>query len=458
MKLQIVFGVVLAMSATYAFGNNTEGESMQGMRVAKKPPQGPGGFLLHGAVSDMDTGKPIDGAKIEDESYGDNESSITGSNGSYEYWTWAEEHFVKVSALGFEPKRILFKSSLMQHEMSGELNFELKRIQRLEYRLHPVKKEWQADENPAFVLDVINVSNLPGIVGQFNVPADSSRPISKSFGILRLLFGGNDKKSFNPNIRYCPVFTEPYDKPVEVEPEQKTNLEFEMTGIAQLHSPKLKEPLTPGRYLVGMGYLGSHQESVFKTNLAEVEILPAGVVDKKQFAEFLKPYDVNGTKIRAGFIPAATSVTLGDPVNISFVVDNLTDVPYMFAFGGDYRATGRHDRFKVMIYDEHGQLLEDPKADSPIGGGRGMDRTVHPHDMWTEVINAYDFRKIEKPGIYDVKCAFMLMPQHSHEESEQDILVESGFKIDIALRPGREREGGIENPTVQIEEEAGEML
>ena len=96
-----------------------------------------------------------------------------------------------------------------------------------------------------------------------------------------------------------------------------------------------------------------------------------------------------------------------------------------------------------MIYDENGQLLEDPKGDQygivsnpedPAywrGGGRGMDRTVHPHDMWTEIINAYDFRKIEKPGIYDVNCAFMLMPQGSFRSSEKGILVESNFKINI---------------------------
>ena len=322
-----------------------EGGSRPGMPAAKKPPHGKGGFLLHGAVSDAETGRSISGAKIEDDGYGDNESSIAGSNGSYQYWTWPEEHFVKASAPGYESKRVLFTSSLMQHEMTGVLNFKLKRIKRLEYSLRPAKKVWQAGENPKFILDVKNVSNLPGVVGQLNLNADGSRKISKSFGALHPYFSGNDKKTFNPNIRYCPVFTEPYDEPAEVAPGQKISLEFEMAEIAQLHSPKLKQLLTPGRYVVGMGYLDNHQKAVFKTNLVEVEVLPAGIVDKSQLAGFLKPYDVNDMDIRAGFIPAATSMKLGDPLNISFVVDNLSDVPYTFAFGGDYRATARHDRF-----------------------------------------------------------------------------------------------------------------
>lgn len=419
-----------------------EGASRLEMPAAKKPPQGLGGLLLHGSVSDADTGKPIGGAKIEDDGYGDNESAVAGSNGSYEYWTWHEEHFVKASAPGYESKRILLKTSFLQQKMSRILNFKLKRIKRLEYSLRPVKKVWQAGENPAFFLDVQNVSNLPGIVGQLNLPYSPHQP-NKSFGILRPLFVGNDKKSFNPNIRFCPVFTEPYDKPAEVAPGQKISLEFSITEMAELHSPKLKQPLTPGRYVVGMGYLDNHQKAVSETNLVEVEILPSGVDDKQQLTELLKPYDVNGTKIRAGFIPVTTSVKLGDPIDISFVVENLSEVPYRFAFGGDYRATARHDRFKIMIYDEHGQLLEDTKSDlygivhnpeDPAywqGGGISMDRTVHPRDMWTEVINACDFRKIEKPDIYDVKCAFMLMSQHSYGPSEKNILVESSFKINI---------------------------
>lgn len=243
----------------------------------------------------------------------------------------------------------------------GAPSVEDQDVQKLEYSLRTVKRVWRSDENPVFVLDVHNVGNLPVVVGELDLPPDSSRPTSKSFGILRLLFGGNDKKSTNPNIRYCPVFTEPYDEPVEVATGEKVSLEFEMTEMAELHSPKLKLPLTPGRYEVGMGYIDNHLKTILKTNIAVVEILPTGVANKNLLREFLKPYGAGSTKIQAGFIPAANCVKIGDPVNISFVVENLTEDPYTFAFGGDYRATARHDRFKVLIYDEHDQLLDDPR-------------------------------------------------------------------------------------------------
>ena len=137
-------------------------------KVRQRPPHGKGGFTLIGSVRDEATGRVIAGAKVEDDGYAGNETTVA-SNGSYEYRTWAKEHYIKASAKGYESKRILFKPSLMQHSMFGQLKFKLKRIKRLEYNLRPVKKVWQIDEYPAFILDVKNVSSFSETVGHFNL-------------------------------------------------------------------------------------------------------------------------------------------------------------------------------------------------------------------------------------------------------------------------------------------------
>lgn len=116
--------------------------------------------------------------------------------------------------------------------------------------------------------------------------------------------------------------------------------------------------------------------------------------------------------LRAGFVPYKTEIVQGEPLTATFLVKNVSDKPFAFEFGGDYRGTGRHDRFKVTVTDAGGRLLRDPKADAngnvPDMGGIQWNREVKPGDTATEEVNLTQFRAVEGPGEYSVTCRFDL--------------------------------------------------
>ncbi|MBW8017069.1 MAG: HEAT repeat domain-containing protein [Planctomycetes bacterium] len=296
---------------------------------------------------------------------------------------------------------------------------------------------------------------------------NTPRSIRKSFGSLRLLFAENDKKTYSKNISYCPVFTDPYDEATVLAPGKEISLGFEMVEMAEISSPKLTQPLTPGRYVVGMGYIDLRLKPVFMTNSVEVEILPIGVTDIDNFAKYLKPYKSDSMKIKAGFVPYKTEVVLGEPLLTSFTVKNLTEKPITFGFGGDYRGTGRHDRFGIKAFDSEGNLLADPKA-LPDGtvmrmGGLGMSRTSHPNNLWIEIINILDFRKIESPGVYTINCSFTLTTDvwgggFGTDKKDSDVTVETSYELTVLPRSDRNVQRVIDQLRQKAERSSHQLL
>jgi hypothetical protein len=57
---------------------------------------------------------------------------------------------------------------------------------------------------------------------------------------------------------------------------------------------------------------------------------------------FLQKYRVKDGEVEAGFMPYKTEVVLGEPIAVTFQVKNLSDRPFQYLFGGDYRGLGRH--------------------------------------------------------------------------------------------------------------------
>jgi hypothetical protein len=78
----------------------------------------------------------------------------------------------------------------------------------------------------------------------------------------------------------------------------------------------------------------------------------------------LKRYLYKDLHVEAGFTPVKTEAVLGEPLPVTFLVKNLGRKELGYWFGGDYRGTGRHDRFKIEARDASGKLLRDPKADA----------------------------------------------------------------------------------------------
>ncbi|HTY86272.1 MAG TPA: HEAT repeat domain-containing protein [Candidatus Acidoferrum sp.] len=148
---------------------------------------------------------------------------------------------------------------------------------------------------------------------------------------------------------------------------------------------------------------------------------------------FLNDYDTPTAKIRAGFIPCKTQVVLGEPLQTVFTVENLGPTNFEFWFGGDYRGTGRHNRFKIAAADSEGVELPDPIAHPMELGGFLQPVTLKPGQDFTNVIDLTDFRVIDKPGVYRIGCKFAF-DEHRIQKRPTNPVVGSTFTLTILER------------------------
>jgi HEAT repeat protein len=149
---------------------------------------------------------------------------------------------------------------------------------------------------------------------------------------------------------------------------------------------------------------------------------------------YLKDYGDSIHKIRAGFIPNNPQLVLGEPLEVTFLVENCGQVNFEFWFGGDYRGTGRHDRFKIAVTNATGEALPDPIARAWDMGGKYVQQVSLPSGhIFTNVIDLTRFRVMDKPGIYTVSCRFAL---DDHQENNKLPLpvIASTFKLTILER------------------------
>lgn len=121
---------------------------------------------------------------------------------------------------------------------------------------------------------------------------------------------------------------------------------------------------------------------------------------------YLKECEIQQTKIRTGFVTNKSEVIFEEPLQASFLVENIGTTNFEFWFGGDYRGTGRHDRFKIAVTNELGDLLPDPIAHPMDFGGMMQHVKLAPGQRFTNVVRITDFRVIDKPGTYTVSCSF----------------------------------------------------
>jgi HEAT repeats len=148
---------------------------------------------------------------------------------------------------------------------------------------------------------------------------------------------------------------------------------------------------------------------------------------------YLKDYGDSIHKIHAGFIPKKPQLVLGEPLEVMFVVENCGSATFEFWFGGDYRGTGRHDRFKICVTNATGEALPDPIARAWDMGGLVQQVSLQSGHIFTNVIDLTRFRVIDKPGIYTVSCRFAL---DDHQENNKLPLpvIASTFKLTILER------------------------
>ena len=88
-----------------------------------------------------------------------------------------------------------------------------------------------------------------------------------------------------------------------------------------------------------------------------------------------------GAKITVA--PRKEKYFLGENILLDFTVANTGAKPFNVDFGGDYRGSTRHLRFKVVATDARGNRVEDPDPDGFCMGGLGSAPQVAPEKLRT---------------------------------------------------------------------------
>ena len=83
-------------------------------------------------------------------------------------------------------------------------------------------------------------------------------------------------------------------------------------------------------------------------------------------------YTVNGFEFQTRLVPDKTTIMLGEPVYVSFIVDNHSEQDFDVIIGGDYRnRLGRKARFTVIVQGEDNRQVPQPDAGPGMGGTEG---------------------------------------------------------------------------------------
>ena len=149
---------------------------------------------------------------------------------------------------------------------------------------------------------------------------------------------------------------------------------------------------------------------------------------------YLQDYATPNTTLRAGFVPCKAQLVLGEPLRLTFSVENLGPRGFAFRFGGDWQPTGRHNRFKITVTDTNGNVLPDPRATQFEMGGMVQPVWLSPGQSFSNVIDLLDFRTIDKPGEYAIECRFAFDERWTAKKDQTNPVVSAAFKLWILER------------------------
>ena len=158
---------------------------------------------------------------------------------------------------------------------------------------------------------------------------------------------------------------------------------------------------------------------------------PVASVISDDLKPYLKDYDVETNKIRAGFIPYKAQLVWGEPLQVTFTVENIGTNDFAFLFGGGYY---NHVLFSIIVTDTNGKALIDPNANIlHHGGSFGMGTVnLEPGKSFTHAISLTDFCVIDNPGIYTVNCGVSF--GRLVQDGAINPIVNSTFKLTIVER------------------------
>ena len=131
-------------------------------------------FTVTGVVTDVVTGRPVAGARVDDNRYGASPGRVpqqawTDANGHYELKTWYEEHLIAASAAGYETKLAILLTK----------PFGSERERRMDFRLRP------AANSPAISLPP--AAQVPPVIIQ-TIPQSGAADVDPALTELRVTF------------------------------------------------------------------------------------------------------------------------------------------------------------------------------------------------------------------------------------------------------------------------------
>lgn len=119
---------------------------------------------------------------------------------------------------------------------------------------------------------------------------------------------------------------------------------------------------------------------------------------------FAETYDVGGVTIEVTIVPDKSEIILGEPIHISFIVQNHSDRDLYFYDGGDYRnRLGRSESYQVKAVRSDGKEVPVPRILVSLGGLMGSQQ-VPAHGNYTRHLFLPLWAPFEETGSYTITC------------------------------------------------------
>jgi hypothetical protein len=304
-------------------------------------------------------------------------------------------------------------------------------VEGYRFRLMAPKTSFQSWQTPSFTLEVLKDTTQPPLRRD-----DNGNPLPPRTLQQILHDPENTQTGFNfpadlpqalsdlHDIRDIPAIHIDFAPFAALKPGQSTTQTVYFIGLGPTDRLNPLRPLPTG----------PHSLALAQSNPITLQILPPGVKTPQELTNHLKPINAFGTPILAGFIPNKTTVVSGEPVLVTLVIQNPNKEPFNFAFGGDYRGSNRHDRFKITALDKNNKPLADPN-EFPSMGGIVSNLTAPPFACVTIPVSITDFRTIPGPGTYKISCSFPLPTTYDKEHSGKIKPIPIDFTYELTVLP-----------------------
>lgn len=112
--------------------------------------------------------------------------------------------------------------------------------------------------------------------------------------------------------------------------------------------------------------------------------------------------DIDPNMIEVSLVPDKATFMLGEPIYISFIVENESDQNLQVIVGGDYRnALGRPESFTLTITDQKGNKVPQPEIGMSMGGLFGPEK-LPSKGQYTFRLFLPNWATFEKTGSYTI--------------------------------------------------------